>query len=92
MCLLFFKAGSIFIIDRTIALEDDNLIAIKLAPSHNIQIKKYRINKNKIVLKSLVSIFGLVISPGALSFPLSFILSDTITEVYGYKNARLIII
>lgn len=39
----------------------------------------------------LVSIFGLVISPGALSFPLSFILADSITEVYGYKNARLAI-
>ncbi len=39
----------------------------------------------------LTSIFGLVLSPGALSFPLSFILSDTITEIYGYKNARLAI-
>jgi uncharacterized integral membrane protein (TIGR00697 family) len=39
----------------------------------------------------LVSIFGLVISPGALSFPLSFILADCVTEVYGYKNARLAI-
>lgn len=39
----------------------------------------------------LISIFGLVVSPGSLSFPLSFILSDTITEVYGYKNARLAI-
>jgi len=39
----------------------------------------------------LVLIFGLVISPGTLSFPLSFILSDTITEVYGYKNARFAI-
>lgn len=37
----------------------------------------------------LISLFGLVVSPGALSYPLSFILSDTITEVYGYKNARL---
>lgn len=39
----------------------------------------------------LIAVFGLVLSPGALSFPLSFILSDTITEVYGYKNARLAI-
>lgn len=39
----------------------------------------------------LILIFGLVISPGSLSFPLSFILSDAITEVYGYKNARLAI-
>lgn len=39
----------------------------------------------------LISFFGLVISPGTLIFPLSFILSDIITEVYGYKNARLAI-
>ncbi len=35
----------------------------------------------------LVLLFGLTISPGALAFPFSFLLSDTITEVYGYKNA-----
>lgn len=39
----------------------------------------------------LITIFRMVLSPGSLSFPLSFILSDTITEVYGYKNARLAI-
>jgi queuosine precursor transporter len=39
----------------------------------------------------LIAIFGMVLSPGSLSFPLSFILSDTITEVYGYKNARVAI-
>jgi queuosine precursor transporter len=36
----------------------------------------------------LVSIFGIIISPGALTFPISFLLSDIITEVYGYKLAR----
>lgn len=36
----------------------------------------------------LVSLLGFTISPGALSFPISFLLSDIITEVYGYKNAR----
>ncbi len=36
----------------------------------------------------LVDIFGMVISPGALIFPITFLLSDTITEVYGYKHAR----
>ena len=36
----------------------------------------------------LVLLFGLPISPGALSFPLTFLISDIITEVYGYKNAR----
>jgi len=36
----------------------------------------------------LISLFNLTISPGTLSFPLSFLVSDIITEVYGYKNAR----
>jgi len=39
----------------------------------------------------LILLFGLTISPGALSFPFSFLLSDVITEIYGYKNARLAI-
>lgn len=36
----------------------------------------------------LVEIFGMAISPGALIFPVTFLLSDIITEVYGYKHAR----
>ncbi|MDF2529364.1 MAG: rane-spanning protein [Gammaproteobacteria bacterium] len=36
----------------------------------------------------LVSLFGLVTDAGTLIFPLSFVLSDLITEVYGYKKAR----
>lgn len=36
----------------------------------------------------LVEIFGMVISPGTLIFPITFLLSDIITEVYGYKHAR----
>lgn len=36
----------------------------------------------------LVNIFGLVTDAGTLIFPLSFLLSDLITEVYGYKHAR----
>ncbi len=39
----------------------------------------------------LVSIFGFAFSPGALSYPLSFLIADSITEVYGYKKARLAI-
>jgi len=39
----------------------------------------------------LVNIFGLTTDAGTLIFPLSFILSDMITEVYGYKHARLAI-
>lgn len=36
----------------------------------------------------LVEIFGMPISPGTLIFPITFLLSDMITEVYGYKHAR----
>lgn len=37
----------------------------------------------------LINIFGLVTGGGALIFPLTYLLSDIITEVYGYKVARL---
>ncbi|MDO8954322.1 MAG: queuosine precursor transporter [Gammaproteobacteria bacterium] len=36
----------------------------------------------------LVSIFGLITDAGTLIFPIGFLLSDLITEVYGYKKAR----
>jgi queuosine precursor transporter len=36
----------------------------------------------------VVSIFGFVTDAGTLIFPLTFLLSDLITEVYGYKYAR----
>jgi queuosine precursor transporter len=36
----------------------------------------------------LVHIFGLDTDAGTLIFPLSFLLADLITEVYGYKHAR----
>lgn len=36
----------------------------------------------------LVSLFGLVTDAGTVIFPLTFLLSDLITEVYGYKYAR----
>lgn len=49
----FFKAGSIFIVDLNAKLETDTLVAIKLPDSNQIQIKKYFLHKNKIILKSL---------------------------------------
>lgn len=36
----------------------------------------------------LIRIFGLTTDAGTLIFPLSFLLSNLITEVYGYKYAR----
>lgn len=49
----FFKSGSIFIVDKTIILEDGYLIAIKLEKNDDILIKKYRVHKKKIILESL---------------------------------------
>jgi uncharacterized integral membrane protein (TIGR00697 family) len=36
----------------------------------------------------LVSLFGLITDAGTLIFPIGYLLSDLITEVYGYKKAR----
>ncbi|HHT0593109.1 TPA: queuosine precursor transporter [Legionella anisa] len=36
----------------------------------------------------LINVWGLTTDAGTLIFPLSFLLSDLITEVYGYKYAR----
>lgn len=36
----------------------------------------------------LVNIFNLNTDAGTMIFPLTFLLSDLITEIYGYKNAR----
>jgi queuosine precursor transporter len=36
----------------------------------------------------LVQIFGLTTDAGTLIFPLTFLLSDLITEIYGFKHAR----
>ena len=36
----------------------------------------------------LVDIQGIITDAGTLIFPLSFLLADIITEVYGYKNTR----
>lgn len=36
----------------------------------------------------LIHLFGLTTDAGTIIFPLTFILSDLITEVYGYKQAR----
>jgi len=36
----------------------------------------------------IIELFGFAVSPGALIFPVTLLLSDIITEVYGYKQAR----
>lgn len=48
-----FKKGSIFIIDQDQSPEDDTLVAVNLKNSSEIHIKKYHIEGNKRILKSL---------------------------------------
>lgn len=36
----------------------------------------------------IIEIFGISVAPGALVFPITLLLSDVITEVYGYKQSR----
>ncbi len=39
----------------------------------------------------LVSIFGLVVPAAIVIFPISYIVGDVLTEVYGYRQARRVI-
>lgn len=39
----------------------------------------------------LIRVFGLNTGAGALVFPLTYVILDMVTEVYGYKSARLAI-
>lgn len=43
---------------------------------------------SNIVATKLIDIHGLIIDGGAVLFPLAYILSDVLTEVYGYRHAR----
>lgn len=36
----------------------------------------------------IVEIFGVSVTPGSLVYSITFLLSNTITEVYGFKNSR----
>lgn len=44
-----------------------------------------------IIAVKLVDIFGLVIPAGVVVFPISYIVGDVLTEVYGYRRARQVI-
>jgi hypothetical protein len=44
-----------------------------------------------IIAVKLVCIFGLVLPAAIIIFPLSYILGDVLTEVYGYRRARQVI-
>jgi uncharacterized integral membrane protein (TIGR00697 family) len=44
-----------------------------------------------IIAVKLVSVFGLVLPAAVIVFPISYILGDVLTEVYGYPQARKVI-
>lgn len=44
-----------------------------------------------IIAVKLVSVAGMVLPAAVIIFPLSYILGDVITEVYGYRDARRVI-
>jgi uncharacterized integral membrane protein (TIGR00697 family) len=44
-----------------------------------------------IIAVKLISIFGLVLPAAIIIFPISYILGDVLTEVYGYHQARRVI-
>ncbi len=44
-----------------------------------------------IISVKLISIFGFFLPAGVIIFPISYIFGDILTEVYGYRLARLVI-
>jgi len=44
-----------------------------------------------IIAVKLISVFGLVLPAAIIIFPISYILADVLTEVYGYRQARRVI-
>ncbi len=46
---------------------------------------------NLIGAAKLATVFGVTFGAGLLFFPLSYVLGDIVTEVYGYKGARRIV-
>ena len=44
-----------------------------------------------VVAVKLVSLGGLILPAGVVIFPVSYILGDVLTEVYGFRRARLVI-
>ncbi|MFN3690248.1 MAG: queuosine precursor transporter [Fimbriimonadales bacterium] len=46
---------------------------------------------SNIIAAKVISIGGLVMSSAIVIFPVSYIIGDVLTEVYGYRRARLVI-
>jgi len=46
---------------------------------------------SNVVAVKLVEVWGRVFDAGTLLFPLTYLIGDVLTEVYGYRRARLVI-
>ena len=46
---------------------------------------------SNIIAVKLIHIFGLIIPAAIIVFPISYIFGDVLTEVYGYRQTRLVI-
>ncbi len=46
---------------------------------------------SNIIAAKIVSVGGLVMSSAIVIFPVSYIIGDVLTEVYGYRRARIVI-
>lgn len=44
-----------------------------------------------VIAVKLISVLGFVLPAGTIVFPLSYIFGDVLTEVYGYRQARMVI-
>jgi uncharacterized integral membrane protein (TIGR00697 family) len=46
---------------------------------------------SNIIAAKIISVGGLMLSSAIIIFPVSYIIGDVLTEVYGYRRARLVI-
>ncbi|MCX8109692.1 MAG: queuosine precursor transporter [Syntrophorhabdaceae bacterium] len=46
---------------------------------------------SNIISVKLINVFGIILPAGVIIFPVSYIISDILTEVYGYSKSRRII-
>lgn len=46
---------------------------------------------SNIIAGKLIQVFGLLLPAAVILFPLTYILGDVLTEVYGFKRSRLVI-
>ena len=46
---------------------------------------------SNILASKIISIFGISMTSGVLVFPISYVLGDVMTEIYGYEKTKKVI-